>query len=240
MTSLSSKASLQLRPLLLGLWDKRRVISLGVVFLVGGWFLGDLIRELVVPELGALSEPAIRRMVTVAFIAFIVLAALPFVPGAEIGFALLLLSGGQLAPLVYLGMVGALTISYLIARLLPLAVLERTLDWLGLKKTSALIADLDALDPEGRMRLVSFILPSKVSRKLLRHRYVLLAVSLNIPGNSLIGGGGGLAIIAGASRLFPFWHFLAVVSCAVAPVPFFFSCWFEIRGHQACAARNHV
>jgi hypothetical protein len=195
---------------------------LGGVLLVGGWFLGELIRELVVPELVAMNEPTIRRMVTLAFIAFTILAALPFVPGAEIGFALLLLSGGELAPLVYLGMIGALTISYLTARLVPSAVLERTFDWLGLKKTSTLIADLDALDPEQRMRSVSFALPSKVSQMLLRHRYVLLAVSLNIPGNSLIGGGGGLAIIAGASRLFPFWHFLAVISCAVAPVPLFF------------------
>jgi hypothetical protein len=222
LTSPSSRVSLHLRPLLKGLWGKRRAISLGGVLLVGGWFLGDLIRELAMPELGAMSEPAIRRMVTMAFIAFIVLAALPFVPGAEIGFALLLLSGGQLAPLVYLGMVGALTITFLTARLVPSAVLGRTLDWLGLKKTSALITDLDALGPEERMRSVSFILPSKVSQILLRHRYVFLAVSLNIPGNSLIGGGGGLALIAGASRIFPFWHFLAVVSCAVAPVPLFF------------------
>jgi hypothetical protein len=222
MTSPSSRARLQLRPLLVGLWGKRRVISLGGALLVCGWFLGDLIRELAVPELGAMSEPAIRRMVIMAFIAFTVLAALPFVPGAEIGVALLLLSDGRLAPLVYLGMVGALTFTFLTARLVPSAVLGRSLDWLGLKKASALIADLDVSDPEQRMRAVSFALPSIVSQTLLRHRYVLLAVSLNIPGNSLIGGGGGLAIIAGASRLFPFWHFLAIVSCAVAPVPLFF------------------
>lgn len=208
--------------MLIGIWGRRRVISFGGALLVGGWLLGELIRELAGPELGAMSEPATRRMVTMAFIAFTVLAALPFVPGAEIGFALLVLSGGQLAPLVYFGMVGALTITYLTARLLPSAGLERVFGWLGLKKTSLLVANLDVLDPEQRMRSVAIILPSKVSQILLRHRYVLLAVSLYFPGNSVIGGGGGIAIIAGASRLFPFWHFLAVVSCAVAPMPLLF------------------
>jgi hypothetical protein len=66
------------------------------------------------------------------------------------------------------------------------------------------------------------MLPSKIGQKLVRSRYALLAVALNTPGNSLLGGGGGLAFIAGASRLFSFWPFLAVVICAVLPVPLFF------------------
>lgn len=216
------KAKRPLRPFLIGLWDKRKAVTLCGFLLLGGWFLGDLIRELTLPELSPMNEPIIQGMVTFAFVAFIVLAALPFVPGAEIGFALLLLFGGQLAPLVYLGMVGALIVTYLVARLVPFSVLGRTLDWLGLKKASSFISDLDAEKPEDRMSTLSLVMPSKVGQKLLHHRYVLLAIALNVPGNSLIGGGGGLAFVAGASGLFPFWPFLAVVSCAVAPVPLFF------------------
>ena len=192
------------------------------VLLLGGWFLGDTLKELTVPEMRPMNEPMIHRIVMAAFVAFIVLAAIPFVPGAEIGFALLLLFGGQVAPLVYVGMVGALVVSYSIARLVPSTFLARALDWLGLKKASKFMAELEATPQENRLEMLSGVIPSKVGQKLLRHRYVLLGVAINTPGNSLLGGGGGLAFIAGASRLFGFWTFLAVVICAVAPVPLFF------------------
>lgn len=211
-----------MRPFLTRLWAERKAIVLYGLLLFGGWFLSEALRELTVPEMRPMNEPMIHRIVMVAFVAFIVLAAIPFVPGAEIGFALLLLFGGRVAPLVYLGMVGALVISYVIARLVPSSVLGRGLGWLGLKKAANFISELDAGHPNERLRMLSRIMPSKIGQKLLRHRYVLLAVALNTPGNSLVGGGGGLAFVAGASRLFPFWPFLAVVTCAVLPVPLFF------------------
>lgn len=192
------------------------------LLLLGGWSLGDALVELTIPEIGPMNEPMIHRIVMTALVAFIVMSAIPFVPGAEIGFALLLLSGGQVAPLVYLGMVSALVVSYIFARLVPSIVLGRAFDWLGLKMASNFIAELDAAPQNERLAMLSGVLPSKVGQKLLRHRYILLAVALNTPGNSLVGGGGGLAFIAGASRLFGFWPFLAVAIGAVAPVPLFF------------------
>jgi hypothetical protein len=54
---------------------------------------------------------------------------------------------------------------------------------------------------------------------LLRHRYLALAIALNLPGNFLLGGGGGIALLAGVSRLYAVPGFLATVTCAVAPVP---------------------
>lgn len=192
------------------------------LLLLGGWFLGDTLKELTVPEMRPMNEPMIHRIVMAAFVAFIILAAIPFVPGAEIGFTLLLLFGGQVAPLVYVGMVGALVVSYSIARLVPSTVLGRALNWLGFKTASKFMAELEAAPQDDRLEMLSGFIPSKVGQTLLRHRYVLLAVAINTPGNSLLGGGGGLALIAGASRLFGFWAFLAVVICAVAPVPLFF------------------
>jgi hypothetical protein len=55
--------------------------------------------------------------------------------------------------------------------------------------------------------------------KLVRHRYLALAFALNLPGNSLIGGGGGIALSAGMSGLYPMPAYLASVAVAVAPVP---------------------
>ena len=169
-----------------------------------------------------MNEPMIHRIVMTAFIAFVIFAAIPFVPGAEIGFALLLLFGGQVAPLVYLGMVGALILSFVIARLVPTDILARLLDWLGLSKVAEFVSDLAVVEPHNRLQMLAMIMPSALGQRLISQRYLLLAVALNTPGNSLLGGGGGLAFIAGASRLFPFWPYVVVVLCAVAPVPLFF------------------
>ncbi|MFV2052245.1 hypothetical protein ACEWPJ_05570 [Aliiroseovarius sp. YM-037] len=179
-------------------------------------------KDLTVPELRPMNEPMIHRIVMTAFVAFVVLAAIPFVPGAEIGFALLLLFGGQIAPLVYLGMLGALMLSFFIARLMPATALAHALDWLGLNKAATFVADLGNAAPKDLLDKLLLIVPSKLGQRLHRHRHILLAAALNIPGNSLVGGGGGLAFIAGASRLYSAWAFLAVIICAVAPVPLFF------------------
>ncbi|MGB3315212.1 MAG: hypothetical protein WBB85_12430, partial [Albidovulum sp.] len=59
--------------------------------------------------------------------------------------------------------------------------------------------------------------PSEQSGRTLT--YVLLALLINLPGNSLLGGGGGILLLAGMSRLFSPLATLATVAIAVAPVP---------------------
>jgi hypothetical protein len=46
-----------------------------------------------------------------------------------------------------------------------------------------------------------------------------LAVLLNLPGNIIIGGGGGIALIAGMTRLYSPPTYLTTIAIAVAPVP---------------------
>ena len=61
--------------------------------------------------------------------------------------------------------------------------------------------------------------PKRVVPVLLKHRYIAIIVALNVPGNAVIGGGGGIALLAGLSGLFTFPRFLASVSLAALPVP---------------------
>jgi hypothetical protein len=56
-------------------------------------------------------------------------------------------------------------------------------------------------------------------RFLVRHRYLAVAIALNMPGNLMIGDGGGIALAAGFSRLFSLSWFALTVAVAVAPVP---------------------
>ena len=69
----------------------------------------------------------------------------------------LLLSGGTIAPFVYLGMVGALLVSYTRARVIPLSVMGRALEWLGLSKASRLVLELDAVAPDKRLNALSAV-----------------------------------------------------------------------------------
>ena len=197
-------------------------MTLYALLLCFGWFLGDVLRDLTVPDMRPMNEPIIHRIVMTAFIAFVVLAAIPFVPGAEIGFALLLMFGGRIAPLVYVGMVGALVLAFAVARFVPPAIIARSLAWLGMAGTAAFVAGLEDADPAAGAERLRMVVSPRLGRKLHDYRHLLLALALNTPGNSLLGGGGGLAFIAGASRTMSFRVFLAVVALAVAPVPLIF------------------
>lgn len=211
-----------MRRVLARLWKVRRAVVFYGLLILGGWVLSTAFQNHLIPGMRPMNEPAIHRFVMGALVAYVVTAAIPFVPGAEIGFALLLVFGSQAAPLVYAGMVGALLLAYGTARLLPPGPIARALHWLHLDRAAQLILELNACSPQQRLRLVEDLIPARFARGLLRNRYILLALALNIPGNSLIGGGGGLAFIAGLSGLFAFWPFLLVILCAVAPVPLLF------------------
>ncbi|MEH6473027.1 MAG: hypothetical protein V7752_17455 [Halopseudomonas sp.] len=42
---------------------------------------------------------------------------------------------------------------------------------------------------------------------------------LNLPRNALIGGGGGIGLISGMSKIIPFYRYVVVIAIATAPVP---------------------
>ncbi|MEQ9177748.1 MAG: hypothetical protein RIF44_03335 [Nitratireductor sp.] len=211
-----------MRQVLKPVWRARRAIVFYLLLLAIGWTLGEVMRQLVIPEPRPLNEPTIHRIVTVSLIAFVVAAAIPFVPGAEIGLVLLLLFGSKAAPVVYVALVCALLLAYLAARCVSPTSLVPGLEWLGLRRTAALARAVGSAQPEDRVRALANHLPARVSRIGLKNRYVLLALLINLPGNSLLGGGGGLAFAAGLSRIYGFWPFTMTIVLAVAPIPLVF------------------
>lgn len=169
-----------------------------------------------------------RHLNTAVFIVFasaalyVVLMALPFLPGIEIGLMLMAMLGAGGIALVYLCTVLALSLSFLAGRHLPPRYVARALGWLRLERGRKLVTDLEPLGAEERLRFLAQIAPSRIVPFLLRHRYLVLAVLFNLPGNALIGDGGGIALIAGMSRLFPFPKFVLLVCVAITPVPLLF------------------
>ena len=188
---------------------------IGLAFLI--WLavgLGDWIKETLDLQIMPHSEAAAFRIILISLLAYTLLLALPFVPGAEIGITLMAVFGAGVAPLVYVATVAGLCLAYSIGSLVPAPVTCRLLRRIGANRAADLIAEAD---------LSTLALPQSVgpawAQTLIRHRYVAFGLLLNLPGNAVIGGGGGLSLMAGLSRSFSPLGFLLTVVIATAPVP---------------------
>lgn len=162
---------------------------------------------------------AMPGLLLVALIVYALLIAIPFVPGVEIGLSVLAAGGPATAPLVWLATAAGLTLAYAAGCLVPLSWLRRMLTDLHLVRAAHLVARFEALTPEGRVRLVHSLLPEKYCGWIVRFRYLNLAVLINIPGNSVIGGGGGIAFVSGLSGTFRMPLAVLTIALATAPVP---------------------
>lgn len=200
-------------------WKVLFRIALIVTFLVCVNYLVQWLGAQLQVEVGPRNEHIVHRIIIASILIYTLLIAIPFVPSIEIGLGLILMLGADLAPLVYLFTVFGLSLSFVVGCMIPESGLQKFFDDLSLRKASRLIERLRNLDTDERLALLVSHAPAKFLPTLLRHRYVAVAVALNIPGNTIIGGGGGISLIAGMSRLFRFWQFLLMLAIAVAPVP---------------------
>ena len=165
------------------------------------------------------NEDSVHRTIMVSAALYAILLAVPFVPGAEIGLGLLAMLGPPIALLVYLCTVVGLTLSFMVGRLIPLSLLARFSRDIKLERTSHLLEAIAPLSKKQRLSYLTSRAPKRLLPLLLRYRYLALAVAFNIPGNYLIGGGGGIALFAGVSRLYSVPGFLLTTVLSVAPVP---------------------
>lgn len=195
----------------------KAVLFVGV--LIAAKYAGDQVLKQLTPHLTPSTEPAIHRLIMIAIAAYILLMMLPFVPGAEIGLGMMMMFGPKIAPLVYGSTVLALSLSFLIGRLVPQQAVIDMLEILRLKRAAALLRQLHPLGADERLRFMLANRSSRIVPFLLRHRYIALMAAINLPGNALIGGGGGISLVSGFSRIFSFPGFLLAVALAVAPVP---------------------
>jgi hypothetical protein len=195
-----------------------RVAAL-LAFVVAATWASHLVRDALDLNIVPTNEQAVHRMIMLGTLAYIVLLALPFVPGAEIGFAMLTAFGAAIVPLVYGATVLAMMLSYGVGRLLPASVLERLLAVLRLRRAANLVARASPLSPEARLAMLLDAAPPRVVALALRHRYVALAISVNMPGNVVVGGGGGIMLMAGMSGIFTPLPTLVAIAIAVSPVP---------------------
>jgi hypothetical protein len=155
----------------------------------------------------------------VLLLSYALLIAVPYVPGVELGISLLVLEGGRIAPLVYLSTVLGLAAAYAVGAWMPYSSLHRLLADLHLHRACRLLERIQPLDGQARLALLRDLMPARLARLIVEHRYIALALLINLPGSSLIGGGGGILLVAGLSRLFTSGGVILTILIAVAPVP---------------------
>ena len=190
-----------------------------VAFLALATWGAHIIRDALDLQIRPDNEQQVHRAIMLGAVAYVGLLAFPFVPGAEIGIAMLAAFGPGIAPLIYVATVASMILAYTVGRFLPISALERLLFFLRMRRAAALVARAALLSPEDRLAM---LLDGQSPRSIklgLRYRYIAVALAVNTPGNSIIGGGGGIMMMAGLSGIFsPIATFLTI-SLAVSPVP---------------------
>lgn len=195
-----------------------RLVALILLVVLAAWAV-HLVRDALDMQLSPEGAQNMRRALMLGLAVYVVLLALPFVPGAEIGIALLTAFGAEIAPLIYGATVLAMVLAYGVGLFLPTTLLVRLLSLLHLTRAAALVERAAALPRADRTAvLLEGASPGMVALAL-RHRYLAIALALNIPGNVVIGGGGGIMMMAGISGIFAPLPTVLTVVIAVAPVP---------------------
>ncbi len=153
----------------------------------------------------------------VAGIVYIFLLSIPFFPGVELAWLVIMLFGKEAVVMIYFFTICGLSLSFAIGRWfekswitsgLDIPVLEeRFSERIGIIKNK-----LKKQLPE---RFVSRI----PKHPLLNSRYIILAILINLPGNTIIGGGGGIALLSGINRSFTWKGFVVTVALAILPLP---------------------
>ncbi|WP_323768846.1 hypothetical protein [Marinovum sp.] len=190
-----------------------------VGLIVGGAIFGQWIGAALDLDLWPHTEPAVHRTIIVALIAYTVLMALPFVPGIEIGLALIAIFGARVVPMIYLSTVLALLAAFAVGRLVPASALAAGLRTVHLIRAARHVEETAELALPQRRARIETALPRWARRWLLKVPILPMLVLFNLPGNTLAGGGGGIAMALGASQMISWPAYALGVAIAVSPVP---------------------
>jgi hypothetical protein len=168
------------------------------------------------------SDAAARAMtglIITVLVGYAILLAIPFVPGVEIGFAILMVQGAPAAPIVYLATLGGLLLAFFLGQGAPLNRLISLCNDLYIFRIGGLLARIQDTPREDRLDAINARLPRWLAPILCNYRYVTLGIAINLPGNIALGGGGGIMMAAGLSRLFQTGYVVLTIMLATLPVP---------------------
>ena len=204
----------------IGLRAKKIITLIVLLLLLSG--LGSGVGQLFHFQIWPEDAQHVDLAIALLFLAYSVCMIIPFMPAIELGLLLLMMLDIRGVVFLYGVTVISLTISFWLGRLIPLAFLVRIFNFLHLPKAGDL---LNKASQQGEPLKIDILLtgaPKKIIPFMLRHRYWLVAFALNLPGNAIIGGGGGIGMICGMSRLLSYSNYIFTIAIAAIPLPAIF------------------
>lgn len=190
--------------------------AIWVTLIVLGHYLSHLDTPGIRETLAALRDGMGMGALLMSAVTLAILLGLPFVPSVEMGLLMMAVFGPNGAIAAWLATIVGLSMAYGAGMYMPDDWLRRWLETHGLTAVR---------DGSGRA-LVTMLRRSRLGRSggrlgtlLLRHRYLLFAALINMPGNSVLGGGGGIALVSGFARLYRWPLFILTVALASTPIP---------------------
>lgn len=155
-------------------------------------------------------------VLVISSLVYALLLAIPFVPGVELGWLIIGVFGKAGILASWLSTIAGLSLSFLLAgKLRHTTILQR----LEQARDRLLATDAEAL-PWMRRALrygVCFY---------VQHPYVFAFITLNLPGNWVIGGGGGISAMTGLVPGIRYWRFVLTIAVATGIVPLLL--WFGV------------
>jgi len=146
---------------------------------------------------------------TIICLIYSLILMMPFMPGIEIGVMIMLLFGQAGIIGAWLATIVGLSLAFLLGgyfkRSAPIQKLLTNLTQLSQPVSQ----------PSRRQQCTTFALSLMAS-----HPYISVALLINIPGNALLGGGGGIALCAGALSTMKVHRFALTVGLASSLIPF--------------------
>ncbi len=198
-----------------------RLLIVFAILVIGAFWLDYWIRG----ELGMAKKFVMfaqgewgRGVLIAGGIIYSLLLSLPFVPGVELGILLMCVFGKEGIVFVYLATIAGLSLAFLIGRLVPRQWMDT--GWERLGHSQSCTGQSDEIEKmadcisAGRKHI-----PSWLKSYLVKYRYLTVAILVNLPGNYILGGGGGISIACGTSRRISWKGFLVTIVLAVSPVP---------------------
>lgn len=171
---------------------------------------------------GVAEKARTPETLTILCIVYAVLLAIPGVPGLEVGLVMMAVFAEVGILAAWLCTIVGLNLAFLGGRKIPRAKLEK---WLKPKDVPESELPAFAIGKGDTMTLV--FERNKLGRKILKwtgppggwRRYLLIGLLFNMPGNFIIGGGGGIGLFCGTSDDIKWRWYLLTTTLAAAVIP---------------------
>ncbi|MEH6344191.1 MAG: hypothetical protein V7785_03845 [Bermanella sp.] len=163
--------------------------------------------EGLVSNLNTDNSHADLYVLALACLCYALLVMLPFVPGVELGYVIMMAFGLEGIVAVYFSTALSLFLSFL------MGYFFRGHSTFTVFKNKLMNKNRCVYNK--RAKIIVYML--KVFK---RQPYLAVALLLNLPGNALIGGGGGIALMAGSSGQLQPYKYLFTVLLATSIIPF--------------------